>query len=83
MQWLSLGLIIVLGGATLLFHEKAFIMWKPHRPLLGDGDRLACVYMDFSQNPLKAMMGQQLTLPEPVWKRLTLAWAAFLRRWVA
>lgn len=77
MQWLSLGLIMVLGGATLLFHEKAFIMWKPTVLYWVMGIGLLVSTWIFHKNPLKAMMGQQLTLPEPVWKRLTLAWAAF------
>ncbi len=29
MQWLSLGLVVVLGGATLLTHNPRFIMIKP------------------------------------------------------
>lgn len=29
MQWLSLGLVIVMGGATLLTHDARFVMVKP------------------------------------------------------
>lgn len=29
MQWMSLALVIVLGGATLLFHTPRFVMLKP------------------------------------------------------
>src|SRR5260221_7816464 len=29
MQWATLGLIAVLGGATLVFHNEMFIKWKP------------------------------------------------------
>ena len=29
MQWLSLGVIVVFGGATLLAHDETFIKWKP------------------------------------------------------
>ncbi len=29
MQWMSLGLVVVLGGATILFHSPRFIMLKP------------------------------------------------------
>lgn len=29
MQWLSLGLVVVMGGATLLTHNQHFIMFKP------------------------------------------------------
>jgi intracellular septation protein len=29
MLWLSLGVIVVTGGATIYFHDQTFIMWKP------------------------------------------------------
>ena len=29
MQWLSLGVIVLFGGATLLAHNETFIKWKP------------------------------------------------------
>src|SRR5262249_60990520 len=28
-HWLSLGIIVVFGGATLLLHDETFIKWKP------------------------------------------------------
>src|SRR6476659_898413 len=29
MHWMSLGIIVVFGGATLLLHDETFIKWKP------------------------------------------------------
>lgn len=29
MQWLSLGLVVVMGGASLLTHDPRFVMFKP------------------------------------------------------
>jgi len=29
MQWLSLGVIVVFGGATLVAQDETFIKWKP------------------------------------------------------
>jgi intracellular septation protein len=29
MQWVSLGVIVVFGGATLLTQDETFIKWKP------------------------------------------------------
>ena len=29
MLWVSLALIVVFGGATLLLHDETFIKWKP------------------------------------------------------
>ncbi len=76
MQWVSLGLIVILGGATLLLHDKHFIMWKPTVLywLMGAG----LLISDLSgKNGLKLMMGQQLELPAQVWRKLTWAWCAF------
>src|ERR1700687_688261 len=28
-HWLSLAIIVVFGGATLLLHDETFIKWKP------------------------------------------------------
>ena len=29
MLWVSLVLVVVLGGATIYFHSETFIKWKP------------------------------------------------------
>ena len=29
MQWISLGVIVVFGGATLITQDETFIKWKP------------------------------------------------------
>ncbi|OQS43140.1 septation protein A [Chromobacterium haemolyticum] len=76
MQWVSLGLIVVLGGATLLLHDKHFIMWKPTVLYWVMGAGL--LISDFlGKNGLKLMIGQQLQLPAPVWRKLTWAWVGF------
>ena len=77
MQWASLGIIVVFGGMTLLFHDETFIKWKP-TVLYG----LFALGLMFTRRitgkqPLKAMMGGQLELPEPIWSRLTVAWVVF------
>lgn len=76
LQWISLGLIVVLGGATLLLHDKHFIMWKPTVLywIMGGGLLISELA---GKNGLKALMGQQLELPVPAWRKLTLAWTSF------
>ena len=76
-QWVSLGLIVVLGGLTLLLHDKRFIMWKPTALYWAMAIGIAVSEWIFRKSPLKAMMGAQMTLPEPVWRKLALAWVAF------
>ncbi len=77
MQWVSLALILVLGGLTLVLHDKRFIMWKPTVLywLLGAGFLISD--LAFRKNPIKAMMGKQIELPERLWAKLTFAWYGF------
>ncbi|MDF0605622.1 septation protein A [Neisseriaceae bacterium TC5R-5] len=76
MQWVSLGLVVLLGGATILLHDKQFIMWKP--TVLYWVMALALLVSDLiGKNGLKLIMGQQLQLPAPIWRKLTWAWVVF------
>ncbi len=77
MQWVSLILIVVFGGATIALRDPRFIMWKP--TLLFWFGALALLGSHFlKKNGLKAIMGKEISLPEPVWIKLTYIWIAFL-----
>jgi intracellular septation protein len=76
MQWVSLVLIVVFGGATLLLHNKQFIMWKPTVLYWLMGVALL-ISERMGKNGLRVIMGKQLQLPEPVWRKLSFAWAGF------
>lgn len=77
MLWISLALVVVLGGATIWFHSETFIKWKP----TGLYWAMALVFFAsqsfFNKNLLQAMLGKDLQLPAPVWRRLNWAWVAF------
>jgi intracellular septation protein len=75
--WLSLGVIVVFGGATLLLHDEVFIKWKPTVLYLMFTVGLVVAQVFFGRNPMRAVMGKQITLPDTVWCRLNYAWAAF------
>ena len=77
MLWISFGIITVMGGATLLFHDPTFIKWKPTVLYWAFAVVLVGAEFLFKRNLIRAMMGQQLTLPDFVWTRLSLSWAAF------
>ncbi len=77
MQLVTLGLVIVLGGATVLFQDKAFIQWKPTvvNWLFGVAF-LGSQYI--GAKPLvQRMMEGNIELPDPIWLRLSWAWVAF------
>jgi intracellular septation protein len=75
--WVSLGVIVVFGGATLLLHDEVFIKWKPTVLYLLFAVVLVVAQDVFKRNPMRAVMGKQITLPDPIWKGLTYAWGAF------
>ena len=76
MQWASLAIIVVFGGATLLLHDETFIKWKP-TVLYWTGGAAFLASLALGRNLARAIMGAEIELPEPVWTRLALAWAAF------
>ncbi len=77
MQWVSLGIIVVFGGMTLVFHDETFIKWKPTVLYALFAGALAVGRAFFGRNLIKSVMGAQLSLPEPIWHRLSLAWTVF------
>ena len=77
MLWVSLVVIVVFGGATLLLEDPTFIKWKPTVLYWLFGAALLIADLVFGKNLIKSMMGQQITLPEPVWRKLSLSWVGF------
>jgi intracellular septation protein len=77
MLWVSLGIIVVFGGATLFFHDPTFIKWKPTALYWLFGTTLAVSALGFRRNLIKQALATQVQLPEAVWTRLNLAWATF------
>ena len=76
MLWASLAIIVVFGGLTLLLRDKTFIQWKP-TVLYWLFGAVLCGAALTGRNLIKAMMSQQIRLPEPVWARLNWSWVGF------
>ena len=77
MLWVSLALVTVFGGMTLIFQDETFIKWKPTILYWVFAGSMGFAALVLKKNPIKAMLGEQLTLPEPVWGRVNLSWIAF------
>ena len=77
MQWLSLGVIVLFGGATLLAHNETFIKWKPTVLYWLMGGALFIGQLVFRRNLLKTLMGAQMSLPESAWRVMNWSWIAF------
>ena len=79
MLWVSLGLVVVFGGATLLLHDENFIKlkltifyWVFAAVLLG-----ASIFM--GKNLIRSLLTSQgkLEMPDQVWRLLNNLWIGF------
>jgi intracellular septation protein len=77
MLWVSLAIIVVFGGATIYFHNEAFIKWKPTVLYWVFALALVGAQLIMNKNLIRLMMKAQIDLPDPIWTRLNMAWAAF------
>jgi intracellular septation protein len=77
MQWITLILAVVLGGATIYLHDERFLKWKLSivEWLFG----IAFLGSQFfGKKPfVERMMSGSLTLPPIIWRRLNLMWGSF------
>jgi intracellular septation protein len=89
MLWVSLVLVVVLGGLTIWFHSETFIKWKPTLLYWVMAGAFLLGPLLFGKNLLRLLLGEQLQLPDAIWQRLSWAWVAFfslmgaLNLWVA
>ncbi len=77
MLWASLGIVVVLGGLTLWFHDETFIKWKPTVIYWVMGGGLLVTEVVLGRKMLRQMMGGQVDAPDVVWRRLGWAWVVF------
>jgi intracellular septation protein len=77
MLWVSLGLVVVFGGMTLIFQNEAFIKWKPTLLYWIFAASMGFAALVLKKNVMQSMLGEQLQLPDPVWRRVNLSWLMF------
>lgn len=75
--WVTLGAAVIFGGATVWFHNPAFIKWKFSIVywLMATGFLLS--QRLFGKNLLRAMISGGIKLSESGWNGLNLAWALY------
>ena len=89
MQWVSLGVIVLFGGATLLAQDENFIKWKPTVLYWLMGAALLVGQLLLRKNLIKSLMGGQVQLPDHAWNTLNWTWSGFfaamggLNLWIA
>ena len=77
MHWINLSVIVVFGGATLIFHNDVFIKWKPTVLYWLFASILLFSHFVLGRNIMQKLMGGQIQLPAPTWSKLNLAWSCF------
>jgi len=77
MLWISLAVIALLGGATLMLQDELFIMWKPTVLYWLFSAILLVSSTFFKKNLIQALLEKQLDLPKMVWAKLNASWIIF------
>lgn len=89
MQWVSLLLITVFGGATILLQDERFIKLKPTILYAFFAAALLLPQLLSKTLLIRKLMQSKISLPEPAWAQLNAAWGMFfammagLNWWVA
>ena len=76
MLWVSLGIIVLFGGATLWLHDESFIKWKP-TVLYWVFAAVIFGAALFGRNIIRSLMGEKMELPDIAWSRLNASWGGF------
>lgn len=89
MHWLSLVVIVLFGGATILLQNETFIKWKPTVLYWLMGGALLVGQLVFRRNLLQKLLGGQMQMHEAGWRFMNWSWMGFfalmgvLNLWVA
>jgi intracellular septation protein len=77
MHVITLGILIVFGGLTLVLHDPVFIKWKPTVVNWLFGVVFLASSFIGKATLVERMMGHAIQAPAPVWARLNVAWVMF------
>jgi intracellular septation protein len=79
MLWVSLGLVVVFGGATLLLQNENFIKWKLTIFYWLFAIVLLGAQLFMGKNLIRSLLTSQteLKMPDEVWRLLNTMWVGF------
>lgn len=77
MHLVTLGVIAVFGGMTLLLHDDTFIKWKPTLVYWILSAIVLTSQWFGGKTVIERMMSSQIELPAKFWKHLNLSWGVF------
>jgi intracellular septation protein len=77
MLWVTLAIMLVFGGATLISRDPTFIKLKPTVLYWLFAAILIGSQLFFRKNLIRALMEKQMALPDAIWLKLNASWTAF------
>lgn len=77
MHLVTLALVVLLGGATVVLQDENFIMWKPTIVNWLFAAAFLGSQLLMEKSFLQRMMEANISLPDSVWKKLNYAWVSF------
>lgn len=77
-QWVSFGILVVFGGASIYFHSDTFLKWKVTVLYWAFASALLIGAAGFGKNLIRTLMEPGgVDLPDLVWKRMNQSWMIF------
>lgn len=73
----TLGVIVVFGGLTLILRDDTFIKWKPTLVYWILAALVLGSHFVGEKTAIERLLGAQMTLPPQVWARQNLSWGVF------
>lgn len=77
MHVITLAILVVFGGLTLILRDPVFIKWKPTVVNWLFGATFLASRFFGERTLIERMMGHAITVPAPIWLRLNWAWVLF------
>lgn len=78
MMWIGLGIIVVAGGATILFQNEMFIKWKPTVLFTAMALAIGIAQFRYRKNPVALIFNNAIVAPDAIWRKLSISWIVFL-----
>lgn len=75
--WLSFASVVILGALTVYLQDETFIKWKP--TVLYWAIAIAIIVSQWvtGKSLIRSSMEAQISLPEPIWNKVSLSWISF------
>lgn len=77
LQWISLALLVVLGGGTLFLHNEILIKWKPTALHWAFAIAFIATQLLTEKPLIQRLMENNIALPKQVWFTLNISWTIF------